>query len=60
MYKQELDEFSSHRKKREKKLKKLKAKGQEESPFDMFIAATNIEYCYYKNTERILGYDVNG
>jgi N-acetyltransferase 10 len=55
MYKQELDQFSSHRQKREKKLKKLKAKGLEESPFDMFVAATDITYCYYKQTENILG-----
>lgn len=37
----------------------MKAKGQEETPFDLFIAATKITYCYYKQSERILGYLAN-
>jgi len=56
MYKKDLLGFSSHKKKREAKLKKQKSKGLEESPFDMFVAATDIKYCYYKESERILGY----
>jgi hypothetical protein len=58
MYKKDLLGFSSHRRKREAKLKKQKAKGQEESPFDMFVAATDIRYCYYKESDRILGYSL--
>jgi N-acetyltransferase 10 len=56
MYKKDLLGFTSHKRKREAKLKKQKAKGQDESPFDMFIAATDIRYCYYKESENILGY----
>ena len=55
MYKKDLIGFSSHKRKREAKLKKQKNKGLEESPFDMFVAATDIKYCYYKESERILG-----
>ena len=56
MYKKDLLGFTSHKRKREAKLKKQKAKGHDESPFDMFIAATDIRYCYYKESETILGY----
>jgi len=56
MYKKELLGFSSHKKKREAKLKKQKAKGNEESPFDTFVGVTDIRYCYYKESDRILGY----
>jgi N-acetyltransferase 10 len=56
MYKKDLLGFTSHKRKREAKLKKQKVKGQDESPFDMFIAATDIRYCYYKESENILGY----
>ena len=55
MYKKDLLGFSSHKKKREAKLKKQQNKGHEESPFDMFVAATDIKYCYYKESDRILG-----
>jgi N-acetyltransferase 10 len=58
MYKKDLLGFSSHKKKREAKLKKQQSKGMDESPFDMFVAATDIKYCYYKESERILGYFV--
>ena len=27
----------------------------EDDPFDLFIAATNIRFCYYKETHKILG-----
>jgi N-acetyltransferase 10 len=56
MYKKELLGFSSHKRKREAKLKKQKVKGNEESPFDTFVGVTDIRYCYYKESDRILGY----
>eukprot|EP00057_Strongylocentrotus_purpuratus_P027124 XP_011681598.1 PREDICTED: N-acetyltransferase 10 [Strongylocentrotus purpuratus] len=57
-YKKELG-FSSHRKKRMKQLQK-KIKGgmvdvSDDDPFELFIAATNIRYCYYSETHKILG-----
>ncbi|VDO78905.1 unnamed protein product [Soboliphyme baturini] len=49
----------NHRKKRihqlEKKMRSGKASINEEDPFEMFVAATNIRYCYYSETHRILG-----
>lgn len=41
----------SHRKKRMKQIQKhAKVKGDdaEEDPFELFVSATNIRYCYYK------------
>merc|ERR1711994_157718 len=56
-YKKELG-FSSHRKKKMKQLnKKIKAgkmEIDEENPFEMFIASTNIRYSYYHETHKIL------
>eukprot|EP00918_Siedleckia_nematoides_P105978 GHVU01231323.1.p1 GENE.GHVU01231323.1~~GHVU01231323.1.p1 ORF type:complete len:536 (+),score=83.43 GHVU01231323.1:222-1829(+) len=57
-YKKELG-FSSHKKKRMKQLKKRKQKGSFDSnledPFELFMTSTEIRYCYYKDTEKILG-----
>lgn len=57
-YKKELG-FSTHRKKRmrqlQKKIKSGKLDVNEEDPFELFIAATNIRYCYYHETHKILG-----
>lgn len=57
-YKKELG-FSSHRKKRMKQVKKMMQRGQYDAnvdnPFDLFISSTNIRYCYYKDTEQVLG-----
>uniref|UniRef100_A0A0N5ADA8 RNA cytidine acetyltransferase n=1 Tax=Syphacia muris TaxID=451379 RepID=A0A0N5ADA8_9BILA len=54
-YRKELD-FSTHRKKRMKELKKrMKSNSFEDDPFDMFISSTNIRYCYYSETYKILG-----
>ncbi|XP_022083616.1 RNA cytidine acetyltransferase-like isoform X2 [Acanthaster planci] len=57
-YKKELG-FSSHRKKRMKQLQKKIKSGvldiKEDDPFELFIAATNIRYCYYSETHKILG-----
>jgi N-acetyltransferase 10 len=58
-YKNKLLGFSSHRKKREKKIKKEIKKGvrdvNEEDPFELFVSTQNIRYVYYKETEKILG-----
>ncbi|CAG8782843.1 35520_t:CDS:2, partial [Racocetra persica] len=57
-YKRELG-FTSHRKKREAKIRKEVKRGirevNEEDPFELFIAVTNIRYTYYKETHNILG-----
>jgi len=48
----------SHRKKRMKQLqKKIKAGTLDvkDDPFELFISATNIRYCYYSETHKILG-----
>lgn len=58
-YKKELLGFSSHRRKREKKIKKEIKRGirevNAEDPFELFISTQNIRYVYYKETEKILG-----
>uniref|UniRef100_A0A2H8TJ31 N-acetyltransferase 10 n=3 Tax=Melanaphis sacchari TaxID=742174 RepID=A0A2H8TJ31_9HEMI len=57
-YKKELG-FSSHRKKRMKtiqhKVKAGKLNVNEDDPFELFVASTNIRYCYYSETHKILG-----
>ncbi|KAG0225111.1 N-acetyltransferase 10 [Actinomortierella wolfii] len=57
-YKKELG-FSSHRKKREAKIKRDIKRGirevNDEDPFELFISVTNIRYTYYKETQKILG-----
>lgn len=57
-YKKELT-FSSHRKKRMKQIKARMRSGQaevnEDDPFEIFVSMTDIRYCYYKETHRILG-----
>eukprot|EP00357_Protocruzia_adherens_P000638 CAMPEP_0115041186 /NCGR_PEP_ID=MMETSP0216-20121206/45354_1 /TAXON_ID=223996 /ORGANISM="Protocruzia adherens, Strain Boccale" /LENGTH=1031 /DNA_ID=CAMNT_0002422729 /DNA_START=28 /DNA_END=3123 /DNA_ORIENTATION=- len=57
-YKKELG-FSSHRKKRMKQIKKMQAKGQYDpdvdDPFELFASSTDIQYCFYKDSHRILG-----
>nr|KAG5689469.1 hypothetical protein BaRGS_021016 [Batillaria attramentaria] len=57
-YKKELG-FSSHRKKRmrqiTKKIKSGRLDVKEDDPFELFVAATNIRYCYYAETHKILG-----
>ncbi|TRY75386.1 hypothetical protein TCAL_06345 [Tigriopus californicus] len=57
-FKKELG-FSSHRQKKMKQLQKKIKHGKfdvkEDDPFELFIAATNIRYCYYKDTHKILG-----
>ncbi|KAI3660400.1 hypothetical protein MP638_002483 [Amoeboaphelidium occidentale] len=57
-YKKELG-FSSHRMKRMKQhqaaLKKGLKNPDTEDPFELFISSTNIRYCYYKESHKILG-----
>lgn len=51
--------FYSNRKKRMRQLQKKIKTGtlnlKEDDPFELFIAATNIRYCYYNETHKILG-----
>ncbi|ODQ51068.1 DUF699-domain-containing protein [Saitoella complicata NRRL Y-17804] len=58
-YKKELLGFTSHRKKREQKIKKEIKRGirdaNTEDPFELFVSVTDIRYTYYKETEKILG-----
>lgn len=50
---------SSHRKKREKKIKSEIKRGirdvDTEDPFELFVSTQNVRYVYYKETEKILG-----
>ena len=49
--------FSSHRNKKMKHLQKKikKADVNEDDRFELFVVSTNIRYCYYKQTDKILG-----
>lgn len=51
--------LSSHRKKRIRQVKKLAQRGlldpEKEDPFSLFVASTDIRYCYYADTHKILG-----
>ena len=58
-YKKDLD-FTTHRKKREAKIKRdikrgIREKGDASDPFELFVSVTDIRYCYYKDTPKILG-----
>ncbi|XP_071369958.1 RNA cytidine acetyltransferase [Centroberyx affinis] len=57
-YKKDLG-FSSNRKKRMRQLQKKIKTGtlnlKQDDPFELFVAATNIRYCYYNETHKILG-----
>jgi N-acetyltransferase 10 len=59
-YKKELG-FSTHKKKRIKKLKRDKARGLTSSAdasmdnFELFVNSTDINWCYYKDSHRVLG-----
>ncbi|KAJ2892993.1 hypothetical protein MKZ38_009142 [Zalerion maritima] len=58
-YKNKLLNFTSHKKKRENKIKKEIKRGirnaNDREPFELFVAHENIRYTYYKETEKILG-----
>jgi len=57
-YKKELS-LSSHRKKRARQLQKQAARGlldpEAEDPFSLFVASTDIRYCHYADSHRVLG-----
>ena len=58
MYKTDLH-LSSHRKKRMKQIQKMSQRGlldpEKEDPFSLFVASTDIRYCYYHDSHKILG-----
>lgn len=58
-YKNKLLNFTSHRKKRENKIKKEIKRGirevNTEDAFELFVSLRDIRYVYYKETEKILG-----
>ncbi|KAI0889357.1 DUF699-domain-containing protein [Annulohypoxylon maeteangense] len=58
-YKNKLLGFSSHRKKRENKIKKEVSRGirdaNTEDPFELFVSLHDVRYVYYKETDKILG-----
>lgn len=58
-YKKDLIGFSSHRQKREKKIKSEIKRGirerNDEDPFELFLTLHDIRYVFYKETEKILG-----
>lgn len=51
--------FRSHRKKREAKIKRDVKRGireaNDQDPFELFVAVTDIRYTYYKDSAKILG-----
>lgn len=58
-YKKDLG-FTSHRQKRMRKIKRDISRGirsaeDAETPFELFVSSTDIRYCYYKETHKILG-----
>ncbi|KAI9996407.1 hypothetical protein PInf_014094 [Phytophthora infestans] len=57
-YKKELG-FSTHRQKRMRQIKKQQQRGlydpNKDDPFELFIASTDIRWCYYKETHKVLG-----
>lgn len=58
-YKKKLLGFTSHRQKREAKIKKDIKRGirevNDQDPFEAFISNQHIRYVYYKETDKILG-----
>ncbi|KAI6087790.1 DUF699-domain-containing protein, partial [Hypoxylon rubiginosum] len=58
-YKNKLLGFTSHRKKREAKIKSEIKRGireaNSEDPFELFVSLHDVRYVYYKETEKILG-----
>ena len=57
-YKKDLG-LSSHRKKRMKQIRQQAQRGlldpETEDPFSLFVASTKIRYCFYHETQKILG-----
>ena len=57
-YKKDLG-LSSHRKKRMKQIRQQAQRGlldpESEDPFSLFVASTKIRYCFYHETQKVLG-----
>lgn len=57
-YKKELG-FSTHKQKRMRQIKKQQQRGlydaSKDDPFELFISSTDIRWCYYKETHKVLG-----
>jgi N-acetyltransferase 10 len=57
-YKKDL-EFSSHKKKRLKQIKKMETKGnldkEEVNQIELVLSSKDIRYCYYKDSHKVLG-----
>ena len=57
-YKKDLG-FSTHKQKRIRQIKKQISRGlhdpNHDDPFELFISSTDIRWCYYKDTAKILG-----
>jgi len=57
-YKKELG-FSTHKKKRMRQIKKQVQRGlydaERDDPFELFVASTQIQWRYYKDTDKVLG-----
>lgn len=57
-YKKDLG-FTTHRRKREAKIKRDIRRGvrdqDTQDPFELFVGVTDIRYCYYRDTPKILG-----
>lgn len=55
--------FSSHKKKRMQEIKNLQERGLYDSsmdePFDLFASSSEIRFCYYKDSQKILGNTFN-
>lgn len=51
--------FSSHQEKRRKEVNKLVRQGlyekETQNPFENFLTQTDIRFCYYKETQNVLG-----
>lgn len=51
--------FHSHKKKRAKQIKKLMQRGlmdpEKADPFSLFLETSDITYCLYRDSERVLG-----
>lgn len=49
----------SHKQKRMRQIKKMQQRGlydaDKEDPFELFVSSTQIRWCYYKETQRVLG-----
>ncbi|KAF6202384.1 hypothetical protein GE061_004783 [Apolygus lucorum] len=57
-YKSDLGFTTNHKKRMKKVQKKIKGGKlniNEDDPFELFVASTNIRYCYYSETQKILG-----